>query len=217
MTGSGCRSAIRSTTSRPSSNGTIPASRKFQAGPYYYRANGFRTIENFVDASHFPFVHAGINGVPTDADTIERYDVHRGEHGLYTDEIWVYQPYGDHRARPVNAGYTYHCFRPLTAYFNKHTVLTDGSGGNDDRFCMMTTVQPVEEDRSVVWLGVAINFGRELTEQEITERRTRSSNRTVRSSKASAPRKFRSIFAKSCICGATSSPSNTGSGLRKWA
>ena len=147
-----------------------PNFRKFQAGPYHYRANGFRTIENFVDPSHFPFVHAGINGVAADADSIERYEVHRDENGLYTDEIWVYQPYGDHRAIPVDAGYVYRCFRPLTAYFNKHTVVKDGTGGNDDRFCMMTTVQPVEEDVSVVWLGVAINYGPDLTEKDITER-----------------------------------------------
>ena len=119
-----------------------PNFRKFQAGPYYYHANGFRTIENFVDASHFPFVHSGINGVPSAPDSIKPYKVHRDEHGLYTDEIWVFQPYGDHRAQPVNSGYTYHCFRPLTAYFSKHTVLADGTGGNDDRFCIFTTVRP---------------------------------------------------------------------------
>jgi phenylpropionate dioxygenase-like ring-hydroxylating dioxygenase large terminal subunit len=147
-----------------------PGFRKFQAGPYYYRANGFRTIENFVDASHFPYVHAGLNGVPANPDVIKPYKVHRGEHGLYTDEIDVFQPFGDHRGRPVNSGYTYHCFRPLTAYFSKHTVLTDGTGGGDDRFCTFTTVQPIEENESVVWLGIAINFGPELTETDILER-----------------------------------------------
>ena len=147
-----------------------PSFRKFQAGPYYYHANGFRTIENFVDASHFPFVHAGINGVPSAPDRIEPYRVHRDEHGLYTDEIWVFQPYGDHRGVPVNSGYAYRCFRPLTAYFNKHTILADGSGGGDDRFCTFTTVQPVAENESVVWLGIAINFGPELTEKDILER-----------------------------------------------
>ena len=147
-----------------------PEFRKFQAGPYHYQANGFRTIENFVDASHFPFVHAGINGVPTNPDKLEPYKVYRDEHGLLTDEIWVFQPYGDHRKKPVNSGYTYRCFRPLTAYFNKRTVLVDGSGGDNDQFCTFTTVQPVEEDLSLVWLGVAINFGADLTEKDVLER-----------------------------------------------
>jgi phenylpropionate dioxygenase-like ring-hydroxylating dioxygenase large terminal subunit len=35
---------------------------------------------------------------------------------------------------------------------------------------MMTTVQPIEEDESMVWLGVAINYGPDLTENDITER-----------------------------------------------
>ena len=34
----------------------------------------------------------------------------------------------------------------------------------------MTTVQPIEEDESMVWLGVAINYGPDLTENDITER-----------------------------------------------
>ncbi len=35
---------------------------KIHAGPYVFRANGFRALENFMDISHFPFVHGEVNG-----------------------------------------------------------------------------------------------------------------------------------------------------------
>ena len=79
--------------------------RVFHAGPYYYNANGFRSVENFIDATHFPFVHAGLNGVQDNPDKIEPYEVTQETDGsLTTSEIVVFQPYGDHRQVPVEAG-----------------------------------------------------------------------------------------------------------------
>jgi phenylpropionate dioxygenase-like ring-hydroxylating dioxygenase large terminal subunit len=39
---------------------------KVHAGPYLWKSSGFRSVENFLDATHFPFVHAGVNGVASD-------------------------------------------------------------------------------------------------------------------------------------------------------
>lgn len=152
-----------------------PEFRNFHAGPYHYKASGFRAVENFLDATHFPFVHAGVNGVPDNPDTITDYEVYFDSQGLSTDEIQVYQPYGDHRQVPINAGYTYRCMRPLTAYFSKACRIADSElrrkmGSDDDRFCTFLTATPVDEVNSIVWLGVAINFGAELTEEDILRR-----------------------------------------------
>jgi phenylpropionate dioxygenase-like ring-hydroxylating dioxygenase large terminal subunit len=140
-----------------------PAFRKEHAGPYPFLASGFRAVENFIDASHFPFVHAGFNGDPRNPDRLEEYTVAFDEHGLVTGPVHVRQFYGDHRGVPVDAAYTYHVFRPLTAYFSKDT-----GGGN--RFCTFLTATPIDHAECIVWLCVAINFGDHLTVAQIRAR-----------------------------------------------
>ncbi len=150
------------------------AFRKFNAGPYYFKANGFRSVENFIDATHFPFVHAGLNGLEDAPDKLEDYKVFEDETGISTSEIRVYQPYGDHRQIAVNAGYVYRVFRPLVAYFSKRVEIADPAkahlGGLNDRFCTFLTAQPVDEVNCIIRLCVAINFGEDLTEEDILRR-----------------------------------------------
>lgn len=150
--------------------------RLFHAGPYLFRANVFRSVENFIDATHFPFVHPGMNGVLNTPDRIEDYDVFDGpEHeGPRTGPVIVFQPYGDHRQLPVRADYRYRCLRPTTAYFQKYVRITDPAqahrGSDSDCFAMMLTAQPLDEVSCIIRLGVAINFGPELTEADIRRR-----------------------------------------------
>ncbi|HDR9762846.1 TPA: Rieske 2Fe-2S domain-containing protein [Burkholderia cepacia] len=143
-----------------------PSFRKVYAGPYRYRANALRSVENFLDASHFPFVHANLNGDPDNPDPIDDYDVFKTPQGLKTSEITVFQPYGDHRGIPVTARYTYHVFQPTTAYFTKKTGVTE-------RFCTFLNATPADEDEAVLYLIVAINFGADLTEAQILDRQDR--------------------------------------------
>lgn len=140
--------------------------RKVYAGPYRYRANALRAVENFLDASHFPFVHANLNGDPDSPDPIEDYEVFKGPNGLETSEITVFQPYGDHRGIPVTARYNYHVFGPTTAYFRKKT-------GPTERFSTFLNATPADEDETVIYLIVAINFGVGLTEEQILSRQDR--------------------------------------------
>jgi phenylpropionate dioxygenase-like ring-hydroxylating dioxygenase large terminal subunit len=148
--------------------------RKFNTGPYFFKANGFRSVENFIDATHFPFVHGGLNGVEDAPDKVEDYKVFEDESGISTSGIRVFQPYGDHRQVPVNAVYTYRVFRPLVAYFSKKVDIADPEkrhlGGPDDRFCTFLTAQPVDEVTCIIRLCVAINFGENLTEEDILRR-----------------------------------------------
>ncbi len=139
------------------------AFRKVIAGPYNFHANPFRTVENFIDIPHFPFVHPMINGDPDRPDPVGDYDVFRDEDGIRMSPVEVFQPFGDHRGVPVTAVYRYSCFRPLTAYFSKDT-------GQGNLFCMMLTVTPLKEDDCLVWLLVAINFGEELSDAQIVAR-----------------------------------------------
>ena len=151
-----------------------PGFRSFLAGPYVYRANGFRAVENFLDATHFPFVHAGLNGVASEPDVIPDYEVERVGAGLRSSEIVVLQPFGDFRGVPVRAGYTYSVFRPLVAHFSKRLEIADparaGLGAPGDRFTTMFTVQPVDEVNCIVRVAFAINFAPGLAEADMLPR-----------------------------------------------
>jgi phenylpropionate dioxygenase-like ring-hydroxylating dioxygenase large terminal subunit len=148
--------------------------RILHAGPYPFAANAFRSVENFIDATHFPFVHAGLNGVMSQPDKLNDYKVTKDSEGLATTGIRAYQPYGDHRQVPVNAEYHYRCLRPTTAYFRKHVKIADPAladrGSDNDRFCTFLTAQPVDEVNCIIRLGIAINFGPDLTEADILRR-----------------------------------------------
>lgn len=134
---------------------------KVHSGPYNYGANGFRAVENFVDASHFPFVHAGLNGVKDAPDKLMPYSVEEVETGLRSSEVRVFQPVGDTSGRPLVAFYTYHTFRPLVAYFSKRIQRADEKGNvisdHSDTFTTFFTVQPVDATHSISRVCASLN------------------------------------------------------------
>ena len=54
----------------------------FFYGAETWETSAARMIENFIDTSHFPFVHPGINATPDDP-VIPEFTVERQAHGLY--------------------------------------------------------------------------------------------------------------------------------------
>ena len=151
-----------------------PEFRLFHAGPYPF-ANVFRSIENFIDQAHFPFVHPGVNGEATPT-RIDDYDVVDGPEaeGPRAGPLRVFQPYGDAREVPVHAEYNYRVLRPATAYFQKYVRIADPAqahrGSDKDCFAMMLAAQPLDEVSCIIRLAVALNFGPELTETDIRRR-----------------------------------------------
>ena len=147
--------------------------KKVSCGPYRFRS-GYRAVENFVDPSHFPYVHAGVNGVLDQPDPILPYEVTESTEGLSTTEIRVTQPYGDPRNIPVIAFYAYRCLRPLVAYFKKRVVIDDPArallGSPDDRFCTFLTAQQESPTSSIVRIVCAMNFSPAPTDEEVRKR-----------------------------------------------
>ncbi|HEV2457216.1 MAG TPA: aromatic ring-hydroxylating dioxygenase subunit alpha [Ktedonobacterales bacterium] len=133
-----------------------PTFRKVHCGPYPFKASGPRAIENFLDVTHFPFVHVGLLGDPQYPE-INDYEVEIGEEGLTAKDITVWQPDPDSGGAGAWVTYTYKVFRPLTAYFVKSSA--------GPRFAMYFTVTPVEEDKSVAWTYVAMDYGDQSDEQ----------------------------------------------------
>jgi phenylpropionate dioxygenase-like ring-hydroxylating dioxygenase large terminal subunit len=137
--------------------------RKVHAGPYRFRADAFRAVENFLDVTHLAILHAGILGRPEDAAHLADYDVEIDADGVRSGAIKVSQPFGDQRGVPVESIYRYRCPRPLSPYFLKDT-------GDGRRFSTFMTATPVDADDTLLWLCLAINFGRDLPEEEIVNR-----------------------------------------------
>ncbi len=150
-----------------------PSYKKVICGPYKFRS-GYRAIENFFDPSHFPFVHAGVNGILDAPDPIAPYEVDEDEHGLSTSEVRVTQPYGDPRQVPVTAYYAYKCLRPLVAYFKKRVVISDparaAEGSPDDRFCTFLAAQQIDPVTSIIRICCAMNFSPNPSDEEVRRR-----------------------------------------------
>jgi len=130
--------------------------RKIQCGPYSMSANGPRVIENFLDVTHFPFVHQGLLGDPEYAD-ITDYSVETTADGVTAKDISVWQPDPDGTGKGARVSYTYTVMRPLTAYFVKSS--------SGPRFAMYFTVTPIAERHSIAWTYVAMDYGDESDEQ----------------------------------------------------
>src|SRR5947209_10184333 len=119
-------------------------------GPYPLEAIGPRAIENFLDVTHFPFVHQGLLGDPAHADVTD-YEVETTPAGVTAKDISVWQPDPDGTGRGARVTYTYKVLRPLTAYFIKSSV--------GPRFAMIFTITPVAERQSIARLYVAMDYG----------------------------------------------------------
>jgi phenylpropionate dioxygenase-like ring-hydroxylating dioxygenase large terminal subunit len=133
--------------------------RKLLTGPFPpMRANGLRAVENFLDVTHFPFVHGGILG-DVSRPQISDYQVESDTLGLVAHNILAYQPdpYGTGSGETVR--YTYRVFRPLTAYLSKEAP--DGS-----RLSLMLTLTPHEELLTSAWFYGAINQLIQITDPD---------------------------------------------------
>ncbi len=135
------------------------AFRKVHCGPYQMNASGPRAIENFLDVTHFPFVHNGLLGDPAFPD-VNDYEAIITPEGVVASDITVWQPDPDGTGKGARVSYTYKVLRPLTAYFIKSS--------QGPRFAMYFTVTPVAEHISTVWMYVAMDYS-DLSEQQIRD------------------------------------------------
>src|SRR5579859_534718 len=123
---------------------------KVHCGPYTFKASGPRAVENFLDVTHFPFVHQGFLGDPEHPE-VNDYEVEINEEGVTAKDLSVWQPDPDGSGQGARVTYTYRVLRPFSAYFVK------ASAG--PRFAMYFTVTPVALDQSIAWTYVAMDYG----------------------------------------------------------
>lgn len=134
--------------------------RTVHCGPYRFQAHGPRAIENFLDVSHFPFVHDGLLGDPEHA-WMEDYEARVDAGGLVADDIRIWQPDPDGRGQGVLARYDYRVLRHLVARFTKEL-----DGG---RFAIFFAVTPTAPERCDGWMIIAMDYPSPQTDAEIRE------------------------------------------------
>jgi phenylpropionate dioxygenase-like ring-hydroxylating dioxygenase large terminal subunit len=135
---------------------------KVSAGPYRFKACATRVLEDFLDAGHYPFVHASQMGGSKNFE-MQEYNVTSSDSGLVSDEIHVRRIWRDDPGGTgeVGVSYSYRVLRPLTAQYTKRY------GG--ERFCMLDTVTPVDEVESLVWSVMAFNYPTGKSEKDIVD------------------------------------------------
>ncbi len=132
------------------------------AGPYRFRAQGPRLIENLLDVAHLGFVHAGLLGDPQRGE-VEDYEVTAGDatRGPEAKEIRIWQPDPDGTGSPALVSYHYWVQGPLTAGFVKSHGL--------QRFGILAQVAPIDEDTCETRMIISLNYGRDISDQELID------------------------------------------------
>ena len=134
-----------------------PTFRKIHCGPYRFKANAPRVVENFLDVAHFPFVHEGYLG-DREHTAIDDYEARTDENGVTSEDIRVWQPDPDGTGIGKHVAYTYRVMRPLQAYFVKKT---------EQAFSIYFAVTPISELETAGWMWMNMNYAYEIPEEEL--------------------------------------------------
>lgn len=121
----------------------------FNCGPYFINTSPLRIVENFTDFAHLPYTHGGLLG-SSEFPEISDYAVTVDEAGITASDLRLHQPNPEGTGAAKDVSYLCQIRRPLVAYFTK--------GDGTDQFSMFLAVTPVEELRSIAWLGIARNY-----------------------------------------------------------
>jgi len=137
-----------------------PAVRTVLAGPYKFRAQGPRVIENLLDVAHLGFAHPRFLG-DSQRGEVEDYDVMPGTElrGPEAHKIRVWQPNPDGIGGAALVDYRYWVDGPLTAGFIK----THGT----QRFGILVQVAPIDENTCESRLVMSLNYGQEYSDEEL--------------------------------------------------
>ncbi len=129
--------------------------RKVLCGPYDVAASAPRIVENFLDMSHFGFVHEGWLGSRA-ATAIDDYRVEATPTGLLATGCKAWQPQSNlHSTAPAQVEYTYEVTAPYAAVLTKvpeaGTTAVDGW-----RESIALYICPVTPVQSRVWFRLAV-------------------------------------------------------------
>lgn len=129
--------------------------RKIQCGPYDVAASAPRIVENFLDMSHFGFVHEGWLGA-RGATAIDDYEVGETPTGLLATNCKAWQPQSNlNSTAPAQVEYTYEVTAPYAAVLQK--IPQEGTvaiGGYRESIALF--ICPLTPESSRVWFRLAV-------------------------------------------------------------
>ena len=128
--------------------------RKVNCGPYDVASSAPRIIENFLDMSHFGFVHEGWLG-SRDATAIAAYKVEVTPTGVLATGCKAVQPQSNlHSTQAAEVEYTYEVTAPYTAVLTK--IPEEGTSKQGWREQIGLFICPITPDTSRVWFRLAV-------------------------------------------------------------
>ena len=128
--------------------------RKVNCGPYDVAASAPRIIENFLDMSHFGFVHEGWLG-SRDATAIAAYKVEATPTGVLATGCKAVQPQSNlHSTQAAEVEYTYEVTAPYSAVLTK--IPEDGTSKQGWREQIGLFICPITPETSRVWFRLAV-------------------------------------------------------------
>ena len=126
------------------------------AGPYDVGTSAPRAIENFLDMSHFPFVHTGFLGAEPNT-AVKDYEIETTDEGIIARNCRAYQPQASSvHKEPAEVAYTYRVLRPYTAMLTKEP----GAEGGKPSDLIMLTIAPKEELEIRAWIVMAMTYAK---------------------------------------------------------
>ena len=125
--------------------------RKLLVGPYDVATSAPRIVENFLDMSHFGFVHEGLLG-DREHTEMPTFEVSVGPDGVHATGCLAWQPQSNRLATVGSwVTYDYAVPAPYTAVLSKAPAQQDGY-----RESIALFVCPIEPERSRVWFRMAV-------------------------------------------------------------
>ncbi len=134
-------------------------------GPYDVATSGPRAVENFLDLSHFPFVHTGYLGEEPWTE-MDDYDVAVVDNEIRVTNVSAWQPRANVTSDTgVKVAYSYRVLRPLTVMLTKEP----GAAGEQPSDLILLSIQPLEETRIRAWFVLAMNYGHDDPEESFRD------------------------------------------------
>jgi phenylpropionate dioxygenase-like ring-hydroxylating dioxygenase large terminal subunit len=150
------------------SQSTIPAFaaeedtrlRKVNCGPYFVQTSAPRIVENFLDMSHFGFVHEGWLG-DRDHTAMLDYEVQKTATGILATRCQAWQPKSNlHSETGSMVDYTYEVNAPFTCILTKApdpaTLQKHLADKENFRESIALFVCPITPETSRVWIRMAM-------------------------------------------------------------
>ena len=128
--------------------------------------SGPRVVENFLDISHFGFVHDGYFGRYDDPTPAPDYNLEFDETGVCVSELIAVQEKASASATgaaPIH--YTYQVNHSMMASLSK----TSGEGASFPDDIIVIAVQPLAEDVSLVWTILARSYDTDKDDQSFID------------------------------------------------